>query len=322
MPSYPGISSQAFKHPLDQQAEQALRSVPGFDLLATRFSEYIYERPQQIYLMGNNLKVGPQQYSTLYGIYRECLQALDIYPEPTLYVSQEPFVNAYSLGREHPYIVINTGLLDLLDENELRTVVAHELGHLKCDHSILIQMFLWVRNTATFLGDLTLGIGKIMTTGLIYAFYEWRRKAELSSDRASMLVLNDITPIFKTMMKLAGGSQKYAHECSLSEFLKQSDDYYRMDEDSLNQFYKVLIYNGANETFLSHPFTVERVRYLQEWSISTQYSQIKQGNYPKVRKEGSINVDATPQKQESEDLKKKIADLQAEIDRIKSQKDS
>lgn len=321
MPNYPGISSQAFKHPLDQQAEQALRSVPGFDLLATRFSEYIYERPQQIYLMGNNLKVGPRQYSTLYGIYRECVQALDLYPEPTLYVSQEPFVNAYSLGREHPYIVINTGLLDLLEENELRTVIAHELGHLKCDHSILIQMFLWVRNTATFLGDLTLGIGKIMTTGLIYAFYEWRRKAELSSDRASLLVLDDVTPIFKTMMKLAGGSQKYAHECSLSEFLKQSDDYYRMDEDSLNQFYKVLIYNGANETFLSHPFTVERVRYIQEWSTSTQYSQIKQGNYPKVRKEGSINVDATPQKQESEDLKKKIADLQAEIDRIKSQRD-
>ncbi|GFE68605.1 M48 family metallopeptidase [Chroococcus sp. FPU101] len=322
MPSYPGISSQAFKHPLDQQAEQALRSVPGFDLLATRFSEYIYERPQQIYLMGNNLKVGPRQYSTLYGIYRECLQALDISPEPTLYVSQEPFVNAYSLGREHPYIVINTGLLDLLEENELRTVIAHELGHLKCDHSILIQMFLWVRNTATFLGDLTLGIGKIMTTGLIYAFYEWRRKAELSSDRASLLVLDDVTPIYKTMMKLAGGSQKYVHECSLSEFLKQSDDYYRMDEDSLNQFYKVLIYNGANDTFLAHPFTVERVRYIQEWSTSTQYSQIRQGNYPKVRKEGSINVNATPQKQESEDLKKKIADLQAEIDRIKSQKDT
>ncbi len=58
MPTYPDISSQAFKHPLDQQAEQALRSVPGFDLLAKSFSEYLYERPQQILLMGNDLKVG------------------------------------------------------------------------------------------------------------------------------------------------------------------------------------------------------------------------------------------------------------------------
>lgn len=321
MPSYPGLSSQAFKHPLDQQAEQALRSVPGFDILATRFSEYIYERPQHIYLMGNNIKVGPRQYSTLYGIYRDCLQALDIYPEPTLYVSQNPLVNAYSLGREQPYLVINTGLLDLLNEDELKSVLAHELGHIKCEHSILIQMFLWVNNTASFLGDLTLGIGKIMTTGLIYAFYEWRRKAELSADRASMLVLDEINPIFHTMMKLAGVSQKYAHECSLSEFIKQSDDYHRLDEDSLNQFYKVLIYTGANDTFLTHPFTVERVRFLQEWSNSAQYQQIRQGNYPKAGQKGSINVDSTTE-QETDNLKQKIADLQAEIERIKSQKNS
>lgn len=320
MPSYPGISSQAFRHPLDQQAEQALRSVPGFDLLASSFSEYVYERPQHIYLLGNNIKVGPRQYSTLYGIYRDCLQDLDIHPEPTLYVSQNPLVNSYSLGREQPYIVVNTGLLDLLNEDEIRTVMAHELGHIKCDHSILIQMFLWVRNTASFIGDITLGIGKIMTTGLIYAFYEWRRKAELSSDRASMLVIDDVNLIFTTMMKLAGGSQKYAHECSLQEFIKQSDEYHRMDEDSLNQFYKVLIYNGANDTFLTHPFTVERVRYLKEWSDSAQYRKIRQGNYTRVGKEGSINVDSTQKSKETEDLKQKVADLQAEIDRIKNTK--
>ncbi|MBE9074499.1 M48 family metallopeptidase, partial [Microcystis sp. LEGE 08355] len=183
MPTYPDISSQAFKHPLDQQAEQALRSVPGFDLLAKSFSEYLYERPQQIFLMGNDLKVGPRQYATLYGIYRQCLRDLDMSPEPNLYVSQNPSANAYSLGSEHPYIVFNTALLDLLDEEETRVILAHELGHLKCDHSILIQMSFWVMGAANFLGGITLGLGKAITTGLVYAFYEWRRKAELSADR-------------------------------------------------------------------------------------------------------------------------------------------
>ncbi|MFM7794352.1 MAG: M48 family metalloprotease, partial [Microcystis panniformis] len=111
--------------PLDQQAEQALRSVPGFDLLAKSFSEYLYERPQQILLMGNDLKVGPRQYATLYGIYRQCLRDLDMSPEPNLYVSQNPLANAYSLGSEHPYIVFNTALLDLLDEEEIRVILAH-----------------------------------------------------------------------------------------------------------------------------------------------------------------------------------------------------
>ena len=318
MPTYPDISSQAFKHPLDQQAEQALRSVPGFDLLAKSFSEYLYERPQQILLMGNDLKVGPRQYATLYGIYRECLRDLDMFPEPNLYVSQNPLANAYSLGSEHPYIVFNTALLDLLDEEEIRVILAHELGHLKCDHSILIQMSFWVMGAANFLGDITLGLGKAITTGLVYAFYEWRRKAELSADRAALLVTDDLNLVLRTLMKCAGGSQKYLHECNLEEFIRQGEAYRQLDQDNLNQIYKFLIYNGGNGSFLTHPFSVERVHYLQEWFNSESYRQIRRGNYAKTGVKSSINVDANDS--ESERLQRQIAELQAEIERAKRQR--
>jgi Zn-dependent protease with chaperone function len=318
MPTYPDISSQAFKHPLDQQAEQALRSVPGFDLLAKSFSEYLYERPQQILLMGNDLKVGPRQYATLYGIYRQCLRDLDMSPEPNLYVSQNPLANAYSLGSEHPYIVFNTALLDLLDEEEIRVILAHELGHLKCDHSILIQMSFWVMGAANFLGDITLGLGKAITTGLVYAFYEWRRKAELSADRAALLVTDDLNLVLRTLMKCAGGSQKYLHECNLEEFIRQGEAYRQLDQDNLNQIYKFLIYNGGNGSFLTHPFSVERVRYLQEWFNSESYRQIRRGNYAKTGVKSSINVDANDR--ESERLQRQIAELQAQIERAKRQR--
>lgn len=318
MPTYPDISSQAFKHPLDQQAEQALRSVPGFDLLAKSFSEYLYERPQQILLMGNDLKVGPRQYATLYGIYRQCLRDLDMSPEPNLYVSQNPLANAYSLGSEHPYIVFNTALLDLLDEEEIRVILAHELGHLKCDHSILIQMSFWVIGAANLLGDITLGLGKVITTGLVYAFYEWRRKAELSADRAALLVTDDLNLVLRTLMKCAGGSQKYLHECNLEEFIRQGEAYRQLDQDNLNQIYKFIIYNGGNGSFLTHPFSVERVHYLQEWFNSESYRQIRRGNYAKIGVKSSINVDANDS--ESERLQRQIAALQAEIERAKRQR--
>jgi Zn-dependent protease with chaperone function len=318
MPTYPDISSQAFKHPLDQQAEQALRSVPGFDLLAKSFSEYLYERPQQILLMGNDLKVGPRQYATLYGIYRQCLRDLDMSPEPNLYVSQNPSANAYSLGSEHPYIVFNTALLDLLDEEEIRVILAHELGHLKCDHSILIQLSFWVMGAANFLGDITLGLGKAITTGLVYAFYEWRRKAELSADRAALLVTDDLNLVLRTLMKCAGGSQKYLHECNLEEFIRQGEAYRQLDQDNLNQIYKFIIYNGGNGSFLTHPFSVERVHYLQEWFNSESYRQIRRGNYAKTGVKSSINVDANDR--ESERLQRQIAELQAEIERAKRQR--
>jgi Zn-dependent protease with chaperone function len=77
---------------------------------------------------------------------------LDIYPELTLFISQNPQANSYTLGQENLYILVNTGILDLLNEAEIRAVLAHELGHIKCDHTILIQMAMWATSAASIIG--------------------------------------------------------------------------------------------------------------------------------------------------------------------------
>ena len=316
MPTYPGISSEAFKHPLDHQAEQALRSLPGFDLIARKFVEFVYERPQLVYLMGNTIQVGPRQYSTIYQIFRECVRDLDISGEPGLFIAQNAQVNSYALGQKNPYIVVNTGLLDLLNEAELRTVLAHELGHIKCGHTILIQMAIWAMNAAEAIGELTFGLGNIVSQGLIYAFFEWRRKAELSADRAALLVMDDLNPVMSSMMKLSGGSHKYAHECSLQEFIQQSEKYQALDDDGLNQVYKFLLYNGAQGMMLSHPFPVERLHYLRSWAVSEEYQQIKKGNYQRSA-DGSVDVTPETPDHEAEKLRKEIEKLQAEINKMR-----
>lgn len=321
MATYPDLSSEAFRHPLDCQAEQALRSLPGFKLLAQNFVEYVYERPQQIFLLGNNLKASPRQYGSLYGIFQDCVQDLDIDPEPSLFINQSPQVNSHALGHEKPYIVVNTGLLELLNEQEIRTVLAHELGHIKCDHTILIQMALWAMGAASFLGDLTFGIGNIVSTGLIYAFYEWRRKAELSADRAALLVMEDVQPLMQTMVKLAGGSGKYAREISVEEFERQADDYQNLNGDNLNQVYKFLLANGGNGSFLSHPFPVERLHHLKQWARSPEYEAIRQGNYVKKSSPGDSGNPTPENRDEVESLQAQLASLQAEIDRIKQNRE-
>ncbi|KAM3094227.1 M48 family metallopeptidase [Phormidesmis sp. 146-35] len=319
MPTYIGISSSAFRHPLDSQAEQALRSVPGFDLVARKFVEFVYERPRFVYLMGNSIEVGPRQYASVYQIFRECLRDLDIHPEPTLFVSQAPLVNAYALGQERPCVVLNTGLLDLLSEVELRSVLAHELGHLKCGHTTLTQMGIWVSMALSGLADMTFGLSSLISTGLLLAFYEWSHKAELSADRAALLVMDDLRPVLQTMMKLSGGSSKYANEVSVDEFIRQSDRYQALDQDGLNQAYKFMLYNNVSDgIFLTHPFTVERVRHLQEWSVSSAFQQIRQGNYPRAGAEGSVEVPVDPANNpEAEELRRQIEELQKEIDRLK-----
>ncbi|KGF73090.1 peptidase M48 [Neosynechococcus sphagnicola sy1] len=323
MPTYPGISSDAFRHPLDQQAEAALRSVPGFDLVARKFVEFVYERPQLVYLMGNSVQVGPRQYSSLYQLFRECVRDLDLTPEPSLFVVQNQQANSYAIGQEQPCIVLNSGLLDLLAAPELRAVLAHELGHIKCGHTTLIQMATWIMGAASFVSEITLGLGNLVTSGLILAFYEWRRKAELSSDRAALLVTDDLETVLRSLMQVAGGSLQYAHECSLEAFIQQSERYQALDQNGLNQVYKFLLYSDLHNDMLSHPFPVERIQYLQAWAASSAYAQIRQGHYQRVSDTGAVETTATETAattHEAEILRRQIQDLQSEIDRIKSPK--
>jgi Zn-dependent protease with chaperone function len=319
MPTYPGISSDAFRHPLDAQAEQVLRSVPGFDLIARRFLEFTYERPRYVFLMGNSIEVGPRQYASVYHLFRECVRDLDVFPEPAIFVSQSPAVNAYALGQEKPCIVLNTALLDLMSEAELRAAIAHELGHIKCGHTTLSQMASWAITLAAGLTERTFGLSSIVTTGLLMSFYEWLRKAELSADRAALLVLDEVNPVLNSMMRLSGGSSRYANEISLPEFVAQADRYQNLDQDGLNQVYKFLLYNNLPQgVFLSHPFALERVKYLQDWASSSDYQNIRSGNYRRTG-EGSVEVEVAPETAEVDRLQQELEDLQRQIDELRRQ---
>lgn len=320
MPTYSGISSTAFRHPLDIQAERTLRSVPGFDLVARKFVEFLYERPRQVFLTGNAIEVGPRQYASIYKIFREAVRDLDVTPEPSLFVTQSPIANAYALGQERPCMVLNSGLLDLMEAQQLRSVIAHELGHIKCGHTALSQMALWAISVVFGLAGATFGLSNLVSTGMIVAFYEWIRRAELSADRAALLVIDDPKPVLQSMMRGAGGSVRYAKELNLEEFLQQSDRYQQLDQDGLNQVYKFLLYNNLAEGAFTHPFTVERVRYIQEWAASEEYSQIKAGNYARMGQPAGAAPppsSGSPTETEVDRLRREIQSLQKAIEDIK-----
>jgi Zn-dependent protease with chaperone function len=318
MPTYPGLSSTTFRHPLDAQAEQSLRSIPGFDLLARKFVEFTYERPRQVYLMGNAIEVGPRQYGSIYSLFQECVCALDVAPEPVLFVSQSAVVNAYALGQERPCIVLNSGLLDCMNEIELRSTIAHELGHIKCGHTTLSQMASWALTLMFNLTSMTFGVSTLVSTTLIVAFYEWLRKAELSADRAALLVLDDLDPILRSMMRLAGGSARFANELNLDEFIAQANRYQALDQDGLNQFYKFFLYNNLSQgSFHTHPFAVDRVHHISDWFHSADYAEIRSGNYPRQATPNRNPSTTATETSELERLRQEAARLQQEIDQLR-----
>lgn len=276
------IDPSAIQHPLDRKATEQLRKLRGFDTVVKKYLEFGYERINRVLNNASNLKVGPRQMPVLHQMLREGCAVLDM-PEPELYVSQVPEVNAYTFGHTMPYIVVNAGLLEMMEEDEVMGVIAHELGHIKCHHVLYTAMVSQVdvliaiaRQFLPAVGSL-IGLGVQLTVEV--ALINWMRRAELTGDRASLLVMQDPRPCVSMLAKLAGGSSKAVYQLDPEEFLNQAHAYKEEgDSGTVNRFYQLL----ANSKKGTHPFAVERAHYLNEWIDSTEYDQILAGNYPRM----------------------------------------
>jgi heat shock protein HtpX len=71
----------------------------------------------------------------------ENLAITDGLPMPKVYIMDDPAPNAFATGRnpEHSSVCVTAGLLDIMDDNELEGVLAHELGHIK-NYDIRVSM--------------------------------------------------------------------------------------------------------------------------------------------------------------------------------------
>ena len=135
------IAPEAYRHPSDQQATQALRAVPGFEKAVAYLSRHSFERFLFHEYCASAVRVTERQCSDIHRLLLEASDTLDMTP-PALFLAQTPIANAFAFGREAPAMVLQTGLVELLNEDELRAVIAHELGHVHCGHSIYRLMWL------------------------------------------------------------------------------------------------------------------------------------------------------------------------------------
>ena len=274
---FPGLDPAVLQHPYDRAALNALQKIPGLDILVRKFIELFPERVAYIQNVAQTVRVSSTQCPQLYTLLQEACVILDM-REPELYVAQTPIPNAYTSGHNNPYIVVTTGLLDLMNEDEVLGVIAHELGHIKSGHVLYKTMARIINLLLTIIGDMTLGLGRLIGRGIESALLEWDRKSEFTADRSALLVVQDSQVMLSLMMKLAGGTLFQRDQMSASEFLKQADMYEEVDANVLDRVYKMLLVSAVN-----HPLIIVRAREIVNWSDSAQYNDILAGHYPRMR---------------------------------------
>lgn len=272
---FPGLDASVLQHPYDRAALGALQRVPGLDIVVRKFIELFPERVAYIQNVAQTVRVTPTQCSQLYVQLQEACAILDV-REPELYVAQYPAPNAYTSGHDHPYIVVTTGLLDMMSEDEVLAVIAHELGHIKSGHVLYKVMARAIGFLLTIVSDLTLGIGRIVGRTLEAALLEWDRKSEFTADRSALLVVQDPQVMLTLMMKFAGGTLFERNQMDAREFLKQADLYEEVDASLLDRLYKMMIVSAVN-----HPLTIVRAKEIMKWSESREYLDILDGRYPR-----------------------------------------
>ncbi|XP_071694038.1 plastoglobule-localized metallopeptidase 48, chloroplastic [Rutidosis leptorrhynchoides] len=222
--SFRDLDADDFRHPLDKQNTLLLRAIPGLNEIGKALLGSIAEQVMVLENIGTSVLVSENQLSELHQLMIQSAEALQI-EAPDLYVRQSPVPNAYTLAvnGKKPFVVVHTSLVELLTRKELQAVLAHELGHLKCDHGV----WMTVANILT-VGAYTIpGIGGMIAQNLEEQLFRWLRASELTCDRAALLVVQDPKVVISVLMKLAGGCPSLADQLNVDAFLEQARSYDR-----------------------------------------------------------------------------------------------
>ncbi len=259
-----GIAPVSWEHPADRAALQGLRAVPGFDTAVKKILAFIGgEQGVRLIFQANAVKVGPKQFPRLHSMLAEVKTTLDWEKDVELYVSQTPIANAMAVGFDEPFIVIHSGTMSLLNDDEQRVVLGHELGHVMSGHAlyhtILFLIVLFGFANLPFLAGIAL-------LPIRLALMEWYRKSELSADRAGLLACQSREDSLRLNMKFAGGGETSAMD--LDVYMEQAKEYAE-GGGPLDTIYKIL-----NTLDLDHPFSSMRAAELQKWIDEGEYDKI------------------------------------------------
>jgi Zn-dependent protease with chaperone function len=171
------------------------------------------------------------------------------------YIAPGNMLNAYTFGLgEAPVVVVYAGVLRVMDEDELRFIIGHELGHICLGH--------------TWLNSLVGGMSGIPSPYfaavlLYFSFRWWNRACEYSADRAGLLACGKPEKAASALVKLAGGTSAIRSMEGWQQALRRIES----EDDHLE--------GNLQELLSSHPMIIRRLHALSQYAASAEYQHLQ-----------------------------------------------
>jgi Zn-dependent protease with chaperone function len=262
------LKGRAYRHPADESALAAMKKIPLADRFFRTINAKGIDKYFAIQYSGSNFEVTSTSHKELHKLFLDVCSTLGIKSVPRLYV-EVGFLNARAVNVGNPMVILTTDCLEYLDEDELRFILGHELGHVQNDHILYSQIAQNMALITDAIQATTLGIGNLFTIALQIAIMRWYRKSEFTCDRAGLLANQNVKKAISVLAKLAGLPKDEYNSYNHKTFLDQSKYFDDMTYETSNKFIETMLIMNA-----THPWSVVRVRELEKWYTSGRFEAI------------------------------------------------
>lgn len=229
-------------------------------------------------LANQSIKIDEQRRATkIMYMVKECSQILGVDPPP-VFIQGSADVNAYVTNLTHPHVLVLTGsLVELFQDNpdELKFMIGHELGHIKAQH--IRTHFVGRLLYRTMLGKTPAQAGAVsnlVSVATAGVMLHWYRESEYTADREGMLCVNgDVKTAQQALLRLLHRTRQTNKLMSEGES-DFSASLARQDQSELRNRPFVQIFSFATELQSTHPFVPQRCEQLAQWLGSDEYAEI------------------------------------------------
>lgn len=205
-------------------------------------------------LEGHSFKVEEGTLSRYYNIFNEIKETLQFTEPVDFYITGDPSVNAFAIASQEegePNIInVNSSLIQLMTDDELRFVIGHEMGHLINKNATLVKLINFV-----------FPHGATIPITLQYKIRLWQQLSELVADRFGYMAMPNLNVCISAFFKMSSGLDFNKMDMKVEAFLEDNKkrlEYFRNDK-------------GIN--FATHPINPIRVEALNQFSKSVFFNE-------------------------------------------------